>query len=65
MFEEVKGEILNLGFDYISNSIPRASDPRTDLAALLLTEAGLSAYWSQGECFEDIIGMTVGRLLFL
>lgn len=39
MFEQVKNEILAVGFDDIL-SIPRARDPRTDLAIDLLNDAG-------------------------
>lgn len=41
MFEQVKNEILAVGFDDIL-SIPRARDPRTDLAIELLNDAGES-----------------------
>ena len=39
MFEQVKNEILAVGFDNIL-SIPRAREPRTDLAIDLLNDAG-------------------------
>ena len=39
MFEQVKNEILAVGFDDILN-IPRARDSRTDLAIALLNDAG-------------------------
>lgn len=39
MFEQVKNEILAVGFDDIL-SIPRARDSRTDLAIALLNDAG-------------------------
>lgn len=39
MFEQVKNEILAVGFDEIL-SIPRARDSRTDLAIALLNDAG-------------------------
>ena len=73
MFEEVKDEILAIGFDEILG-IPRAADPRTDLAVAVLNDAGVrklwfprpftygrqgtNAYWGDG--FSDIIGLTVG-----
>ena len=41
MFEEVKDEILAIGFDEIL-AIPRATDPRTDLAVAVLNDAGVS-----------------------
>jgi hypothetical protein len=40
MFEQVKDEILAIGFDEILG-IPRASDPRTDLAVAVLNDAGV------------------------
>ena len=40
MFEQVKNEILAVGFDDILN-IPRARDSRTDLAIALLNDAGV------------------------
>ena len=58
MFEQVKNEILAVGFDDIL-SIPRARDSRTDLAIALLNDAGANAYWSTGEGFSDVIGLTV------
>ncbi|PSS37162.1 hypothetical protein PHLCEN_2v1035 [Hermanssonia centrifuga] len=39
MFEQVKNEILAVGFDDIL-AIPRARDARTDLAIALLNDAG-------------------------
>ncbi|KAI0063199.1 STKc type histidine kinase [Artomyces pyxidatus] len=61
MFEQVKNEILAVGFDAIL-SIPRTSDPRTDLAVALLGDAGTNAYWSTGEGFTDVIGLTTIQL---
>ena len=40
MFEQVKNEILAVGFDDILN-IPRARDAKTDLAIALLNDAGM------------------------
>lgn len=40
MFEQVKNEILAFGFDEIL-AIPRATDPRTDLAVAVLNDAGV------------------------
>lgn len=40
MFEQVKDEILAIGFDEILG-IPRATDPRTDLAVAVLNDAGV------------------------
>lgn len=42
MFEQVKNEILAVGFEDIL-SIPRARDSRTDLAIALLNDAGRSS----------------------
>ena len=39
LFEQVKNEILAVGFDEIL-SIPQATDPRTDLAVAILNDAG-------------------------
>jgi hypothetical protein len=39
-FEQVKDEILAIGFDEILG-IPRATDPRTDLAVAVLNDAGV------------------------
>ncbi|KAI0761686.1 histidine kinase [Trametes elegans] len=61
MFEQVKNEILAVGFDDIL-SIPRARDSRTDLAIALLNDAGTNAYWSTGEGFADVIGLTTIQL---
>ncbi|KAI0047651.1 histidine kinase [Auriscalpium vulgare] len=61
MFEQVKNEILAVGFDAIL-AIPRTSDPRTDLAVALLGDAGTNAYWSTGEGFTDVIGLTTIQL---
>ncbi|TFY70059.1 hypothetical protein EVJ58_g21 [Rhodofomes roseus] len=61
MFEQVKNEILAVGFDDIL-AIPRARDSRTDLAIALLNDAGHNAYWSSGEGFADIIGLTTVQL---
>ncbi|KIP05676.1 hypothetical protein PHLGIDRAFT_128752 [Phlebiopsis gigantea 11061_1 CR5-6] len=61
LFEEVKNEILAVGFDEIL-SIPRARDARTDLAIALLNDAGANAYWSGGKGHSDVIGLTTVRL---
>ncbi|KZT22094.1 histidine kinase [Neolentinus lepideus HHB14362 ss-1] len=61
MFEQVKNEILAVGFDDIL-AIPRAADPRTDLAVALLNDAGTHAYWSNGDGFSDVIGLTTIQL---
>lgn len=59
LFEQVKNEILAVGFEDIL-AIPRARDPRTDLAIALLNDGGTNAYWSTGEGFSDVIGLKVG-----
>ncbi|KAH9850662.1 histidine kinase [Lenzites betulinus] len=61
MFEQVKNEILAVGFEDIL-AIPRARDTRTDLAIALLNDAGTNAYWSTGEGFADVIGLTTIQL---
>lgn len=43
MFEQVKDEILAIGFDEILK-IPRARDARADLAIALLNDAGTFAH---------------------
>jgi hypothetical protein len=58
MFEQVKSEILAVGFDAIL-AIPRSSESRTDLGVALLGDAGTHVYWSTGEGFTDVIGLTV------
>ncbi|KAJ3575904.1 hypothetical protein NP233_g779 [Leucocoprinus birnbaumii] len=62
MFEQIKNEILSIGFENIL-SIPRSSDPKIELAVVLLNDAGrfnhitvsstcaqsfpgINAYWS-------------------
>ncbi|KAF8665081.1 hypothetical protein AX16_000549 [Volvariella volvacea WC 439] len=62
MFEQVKNEILAVGFDEIL-TIPRATDPRTELAVALLNDAAVNAYWSPSPfAFADIIGLTTIQL---
>lgn len=59
MFEQVKNEILAVGFDEIL-SIPRTTDIKTELAVTLLNDAGSHAYWSPSpSIFSDVIGLTV------
>ncbi len=64
MFEQVKSEILAVGFDAILE-IPRASEPRTDLGVALLGDAGTHVYWSTGEEFTDVIGLTVRFIIVI
>ncbi|KAH9964567.1 hypothetical protein BC827DRAFT_1265837 [Russula dissimulans] len=61
MFEQVKNEVLSVGFDSIL-AIPRTSERRTDLAVALLGDAGTHAYWSTGEGYTDVIGLTTIQL---
>ncbi|KAK7694195.1 hypothetical protein QCA50_001375 [Cerrena zonata] len=61
MFEQVKNEVLAVGFEDIL-AIPKARDARTDLAIALLNDAGTNAYWSTGEGFADVIGLTTIQL---
>jgi len=58
MFEQVKNQVLSIGFDSIL-AIPRTSEQRTDLAVALLGDAGTHAYWGTGKGFTDVIGLTV------
>ena len=51
LFDQVKDEILAIGFDEIL-SIPRATDPRTDLAVAVLNDAGASRS-SKSQCFHS------------
>jgi hypothetical protein len=60
MFEQVKNEILAVGFDAVL-AIPRTSEPRIDLAVALLGDAATHAYWSPGGGFTDVIGLTVSH----
>jgi len=39
MFEQIRNEILSIGFDEIL-SIPRSNDPKIELAIALLNDAG-------------------------
>ncbi|KAF9454975.1 dual-domain HisK/Mak2 protein kinase [Macrolepiota fuliginosa MF-IS2] len=64
MFEQVKNEILSIGFDEIL-SIPRSSDPKTELAVMLLNDAGssINAYWSPAPlALTDMVGLTCIQL---
>ncbi|KAF6766466.1 dual-domain HisK/Mak2 protein kinase [Ephemerocybe angulata] len=62
MFEQVKNEILAVGFDEIL-SIPRTEDRKTELAVALLNDAGSHAYWSPSpSIFSDVIGLTTIQL---
>ncbi|KAK2461712.1 hypothetical protein APHAL10511_006175 [Amanita phalloides] len=62
MFEEVKNEILAIGFDTIL-AIPRASDSRTELAVALLNDAGINSYWGPSPySLADVFGLTTIQL---
>ncbi|KAI0320977.1 histidine kinase [Amylostereum chailletii] len=61
MFEQVKNEILAVGFDAIL-TIPRTTDARMDLAVSLLGDAGISSYWNADIGLTDIIGLTILKL---
>ncbi|KAF9015434.1 dual-domain HisK/Mak2 protein kinase [Cyathus striatus] len=62
MFEQVKNEILAVGFDEIM-AIPRTTDKRIELAVSLLNDAGINAYWSPSPfAFADVIGLTTIQL---
>ncbi|THH17217.1 hypothetical protein EW146_g3550 [Bondarzewia mesenterica] len=62
LFEQVKNEVLAVGFDAIL-AIPRASDPRTDLAVALLGDTADNAYWSPDNELTDVIGLTIIQLV--
>ncbi|KAJ7071393.1 hypothetical protein C8F01DRAFT_1110373 [Mycena amicta] len=61
LFDQVHNEILAVGFDEIL-SIPRTTDPRTELAVALLNDAGINAYWSPSPFAIEVIGCTTIRL---
>lgn len=62
MFEEVKNEILAVGFDEIL-MIPRTTDTRIELAVTLLNDVGINAYWNPSPySFGDVIGLTTIQL---
>lgn len=62
MFEQVKNEIMAVGFDEIL-LIPRTTDKKTELAVTLLNDAGTNAYWSPSpSCFVDVVGLTTIQL---
>ncbi|KAI6045151.1 STKc type histidine kinase [Pisolithus marmoratus] len=56
MFEDVKSQILAIGYEEILK-IPRATDPRIDLAVTILNDAGTNAYWTLSESMIDVIGL--------
>ncbi|KAF7367339.1 Histidine kinase [Mycena sanguinolenta] len=61
LFDQVHNEILAVGFDEIL-SMPRTTDPRTELAVALLNDAGINAYWSPSTFAIEVIGCTTIRL---
>ncbi|KAI0028278.1 histidine kinase [Vararia minispora EC-137] len=70
MFEQVKNEILAVGFEAIL-SIPRSTDSRIDLAVDLLGDAGIpslisqigiGSHWNIETGITDVIGLTVRGL---
>ncbi|KAG2023171.1 atypical/HisK protein kinase [Coprinopsis cinerea AmutBmut pab1-1] len=62
MFDQIKNEILAVGFDEIL-AIPRTTDRKTELAVTLLNDAGINAYWSPSpSIFLDVIGLTTIQL---
>ncbi|KAF8349828.1 hypothetical protein F5887DRAFT_942564 [Amanita rubescens] len=62
LFEQVKNEILAVGFDTIL-SIPRTTDKKTELAVALLNDAGINSYWGLSRyALTDIIGLTTIQL---
>ncbi|KAI6153278.1 STKc type histidine kinase [Pisolithus tinctorius] len=61
MFEDVKGRILAIGYEEMLK-IPRATNPRIDLAVSILNDAGTNAYWTLSESMIDVIGLTTINL---
>lgn len=59
MFDQVKAEILALGFDHIC-ALPRTRNPKTDLIISLMNDAATNAWWGAGPGFPEWIGVTVG-----
>jgi len=58
MFDQVKAEILALGFDHVC-ALPRARNPKTDLIVSLMNDAATNAWWGAGPGFPEWIGVTV------
>lgn len=58
MFDQVKAEILALGFDHIC-ALPRTRNPRTDLIISLMNDAATNAWWGAGPGYPEWIGVTV------
>ncbi|KAF8630202.1 hypothetical protein AX15_003056 [Amanita polypyramis BW_CC] len=62
MFEQVKNEILAIGFDNIL-AIPRTTDGKIELAVALLNDAGINSYWNSSPyALADVIGLTTIKL---
>jgi hypothetical protein len=57
LFDDVKLEILTMGFENIL-AIPKTAEPRVELATQLLNDAATNAYWAT-ESFVDVIGLKV------
>ncbi|KXN87566.1 Peroxide stress-activated histidine kinase mak2 [Leucoagaricus sp. SymC.cos] len=61
-FEQIKNEILSIGFDDIF-SLPPSNDSKIELAVVLLNDAGINAYWSPAPlALTDMIGLTCIQL---
>jgi len=58
MFDQIKAEILALGFDHIC-ALPRTRNPKTDLIVSLMNDAATNAFWGAGPGFPEWIGLTV------
>ena len=58
MFDQVKAEILTLGFDHIC-ALPRTQNPMTDLIVSLLNDTATNAFWGASPGFPEWIGLTV------
>ncbi|KAF8746288.1 hypothetical protein AX14_000082 [Amanita brunnescens Koide BX004] len=62
LFEQVKNEILAVGFEAIL-AIPRTADSKTELAVALLNDAGINSYWGSSRyALTDVIGLTTIQL---
>ncbi|KAH8834919.1 dual-domain HisK/Mak2 protein kinase [Flagelloscypha sp. PMI_526] len=62
MFEQVKQEMLAKGSEEILN-LPRANDPKVELAFTLLNDAGTYAHWNPASShMVGIIGLTTIQL---
>ena len=56
--DQIKAEILTLGFDHIY-ALPQTWNPKMDLIVSLMNNATTNAFWSAGLGFPEWIGLTV------